>query len=137
MLQITQRVSIPEDEIEIRAIRASGPGGQHVNKTSSAVQLFFDISCSSLPEAWKQRLLAQNDSRISDDGVLVIKAQEHRSREKNLEAAYARLRAKVRAAITPPKPRRPTKPTRAAKRKRLNEKAKQSEKKFLRGKVTE
>lgn len=132
MLHITASVGIPEEEIETSAIRAGGPGGQHVNKTATAVHLRFDIVASSLPEPWKQRLLALGDHRISNDGVIVIKAREHRSRELNEQSARERLRELVRSVSSVPKPRRPTRPTRRAKEKRIEEKKQRGRTKNLR-----
>ncbi|MDE2149767.1 MAG: aminoacyl-tRNA hydrolase [Gammaproteobacteria bacterium] len=118
-MKITSRLSIADDEIEFTAVRAQGAGGQHVNKTNSAAQLRFDIRASSLPQECKARLLALGDRRISGDGVLVIKAQTHRSLERNRTAALERLAALIRAASVRPRPRRPTRPTASSKRKRL------------------
>jgi ribosome-associated protein len=114
---------IDEREVQCSAIRAQGAGGQNVNKVSSAIHLRFDIPASSLPDEVKQRLLASGDSRISQDGVLVLKAQQHRTQEQNRTAALLRLQAIVDAAALPPKPRRPTRPTAASKRKRLQGKS--------------
>lgn len=135
MIVISRHVAIPDGEFEITAIRAQGAGGQHVNKTSTAIHLRFDIRASSLPEYYKERLLAASHHLISSDGVIVIKAQEYRSQELNREAALARLVAVIKELTTVQKSRRPTRPTRASKERRLVSKAQKSTVKALRGKV--
>ena len=129
-------VAIDLGEVEFNAIRAQGPGGQNVNKVSSAVHLRFDIAASSLPEHIKERLLALRDQRITKDGVVVLKAQQSRSQEANREEALRRLQELVDSVAVLPAVRRPTRPTRSSQRKRLEGKAKDGERKQLRGKVT-
>ena len=134
-MELSGTITIPDEEIEFVAVRAQGPGGQNVNKVSSAIQLFFNIQTSSLPEKYKERLLKLNDNRITSEGVVIIKAQSHRSQEKNKEEALERLRTLIMPVLIEPKKRKPTKPSRAVREKRMEDKKKKSRDKSLRRKV--
>lgn len=135
MIVLSRSVSIADNEVELSAIRAQGAGGQHVNKTSTAIHLRFDIHASSLPLFYKQRLLEANHHLISADGVVIIKAQEYRSQEMNREAALQRLINLIRELTTVEKVRRATRPTRASRERRLEGKSRRSNVKALRGKL--
>lgn len=137
MLEISTNVSIPDNEIEFSAIRAQGSGGQNVNKVSSAIHLRFDIKASSLPEIYKQRLLRLRDHRLTKEGVIVIKAQQYRTQEKNREAALERLREMIKGVGVVQKVRRATKPTRGSQKRRMDSKVKRGKTKALRGRVDE
>lgn len=135
MLKISHQISIPDKEIEISAIRSQGAGGQNVNKVSTAIHLRFNIQASSLPFMFKQRLLACQDQRISNDGTIVIKSQRYRSQDKNRDDALLRLKELINKAMHTPKKRKATKPTRSSRRKRVDSKVKHGRQKTLRGKV--
>lgn len=136
MLRISNQVSIPNHEIELQAMRSQGAGGQNVNKVATAIHLQFNIPSSSLPEHYKTRLLALNDSRITKDGVINIKSQGHRTQLRNKTDALERLQQLIRTAIVVKKKRKPTKPSKAAHQKRLDSKAKRSQQKASRGRVS-
>ena len=135
MLIITPHITISDDELEFNAIRAQGAGGQNVNKVSSAIHLRFDIRASSLPEYYQQRLLALRDTRINKDGIIVIKAQQFRTQEKNRTDALQRLQTLIRSATVVQKTRRATQPSRNARKKRTDSKTTRGHTKTLRGKV--
>ena len=136
MIRISDTISLPLSEIEFTQIRASGPGGQNVNKVSTAIHLRFDITSSSLPDYCKQKLLVARDHRISNDGCIIIKAQQYRSLEKNREEALLRLTALIRSTLKRAKPRKPTKPTHSSRQKRLDKKNRQGNQKKLRKKIS-
>ncbi|MGH8496139.1 MAG: alternative ribosome rescue aminoacyl-tRNA hydrolase ArfB [Gammaproteobacteria bacterium] len=137
MLKVSDAITIPASELAITAIRAQGPGGQNVNKLATAIHLRFDARASAaLPDAVKARLTAMKDHRITEEGVIVIKSQQYRSREKNREDALARLAELIRSAMRTRKSRKPTKPTKASQEKRLDSKTKRGRLKTSRGKIT-
>jgi len=135
ILKISNTVTLDENEVEVSAIRASGSGGQKVNKVSAAIHLRFDIEASSLPEYYKEKLLELKDKRITKEGIVVIKSQQHRSKEQNRDEALERLVELVKSVNVVQKKRVPTKPTKGSVGRRLDSKKKQSNKKKLRGRV--
>jgi ribosome-associated protein len=135
VLTISKNISLALEEIEISAVRSQGPGGQNVNKVSSAVQLRFNVHASTLPQLYKQRILALADRRITKDGMVVIKAQEFRSQEKNKAAALMRLTELIQKALRVPRRRRPTRPSATARARRMDGKTRRSRIKSLRRKV--
>lgn len=132
---ISGKINIPEDEVQTTAVRARGPGGQKVNKVSSAIHLRFDIRQSSLPDHCKTRLLKSGDKRINKRGIVIIKADQYRSQQKNRDAAIQRLIELIQSATSESKRRIPTRPTRASREERMDEKAKHSQLKRLRRKI--
>lgn len=135
MLHISSHVLIPDSEIQVHAMRSQGAGGQNVNKVSTAIHLQFDIKASSLPPFYKQELLKLKDHRISQDGVITIKAQQHRTQERNREDALERLSLLIQSVAIPRKKRRATKPTKGSQTRRIESKKKQGRLKALRGTI--
>ena len=134
-LKLSGGISIPHSEIDIKAIQSQGPGGQNVNKVATAIQLSFDVSRSSLPDPAKRRLLNSMDQRITKEGVLIVRSQEHRSQEANRQSALKKLSEVLRSSLVSPKRRRPTRATKVSREKRLRSKTIRSRAKSLRGRV--
>jgi len=137
VLRLSSTVALPLDQIGVTPIRAQGAGGQNVNKVANAAHLRFDIGASTLPDDWKARLRGLADQRVTRDGIIVIKAQQYRSLEKNREAALERLRLLILRAVTPRPPRTATRPSATAKARRLDDKIQRGRLKALRGRVTD
>ena len=137
MLKISNRITLPAEDFSWQAIRSQGPGGQNVNKVATAVQLFFNVHASLLPASYKERLLRRKDRRMTNDGVIIIKAQRFNSQERNREDALQRLKVIIQAVAVPAKKRTATKPTKASKVRRLEGKARRGRTKALRGKVSD